>query len=87
MANEGQREGMIERTTVLGLVHVRVCSYPIGMAFSCRVDNVDPGANIARGRGKTRQEAEENAIASAELTLELRGATHALRVVTDRLRR
>ncbi len=66
-------------------VLVRVCSYPVGTSFSCRVDNADPGANIARGRGGTRAEAERNAIESAALALELRSATQALRDATKRL--
>lgn len=41
---------------------VHLTSYRIGETFHCTADNVSPGANIARTRGATREEAESKAI-------------------------
>ncbi len=41
---------------------VRLTTYRIGETYYCHADNVSPGANIARGRGATREEAENWAI-------------------------
>ncbi len=48
---------------------VRVCSYRLGDTFYCTVDNVDPGARIARGMGATREQAEGLALERAEARL------------------
>jgi hypothetical protein len=44
---------------------VRLSSYRLGGEYHCTADNVDPGANIARGRGATREEAERLALERA----------------------
>lgn len=59
-AEEHQRE---ER--VLGGWPAGVTTYRIGETWICKVDNVSPGATVARGRGKTRQEALEIATTAA----------------------
>jgi hypothetical protein len=41
---------------------VHLTSYRIGETFHCTADNVSPGANLARTRGATREEAENKAI-------------------------
>jgi hypothetical protein len=41
---------------------VHLTSYRIGEVFHCTADNVSPGANLARTRGATREEAEQKAI-------------------------
>jgi hypothetical protein len=41
---------------------VHLTSYRIGEVFHCTADNVSPGANLARTRGATREEAESKAI-------------------------
>jgi hypothetical protein len=41
---------------------VHLTSYRIGETFHCTADNVSPGANLARTRGATRDEAENKAI-------------------------
>ena len=41
---------------------VHLTSYRIGDVFHCTADNVSPGANLARTRGATREEAENKAI-------------------------
>ena len=48
---------------------VGIVSYRLGGRFICEVDNVSPGARIARAEGGTREEAEGEAIAAAERRL------------------
>jgi len=43
----------------------RLTSYKLGDTYHCSVDNVSPGAVIARTEGKTREEAENAAIEKA----------------------
>lgn len=45
---------------------VSVASYKIGGRYRCVVDNVSPGAWLARGEGATREEAEAQAVAQAK---------------------
>lgn len=40
---------------------VRFTSYRLGDRYHCQVDNVEPGAVIARAEGTTRDEAEQAA--------------------------
>ena len=42
-----------------------ITSYRIGDSFFCHVDNVSPGATVSRAEGKTREEAEKEALAKA----------------------
>ena len=44
----------------------RVTSYRVGDQFHCVVDNVSPGAWIARATAATREEAEREATQQAE---------------------
>ncbi len=37
---------------------VGIVSYRLGGRYCCEVDNVSPGARLARGEGATREEAE-----------------------------
>ncbi len=48
---------------------IRISSYRSGDKFFCKVDNVSPGACVARGEGATREEAEAAAIAEADKAL------------------
>lgn len=41
---------------------IRIVSYRIGQRCYCAIDNVDPGARLARGEGRTREEAETVAL-------------------------
>lgn len=41
---------------------VNVVSYQLGDTFHCTVDNVSPGAWIARSEGPTRDETEKKAL-------------------------
>jgi hypothetical protein len=44
---------------------VHLTSYRIGETFHCTLDNVSPGATLARTTGSTREEAESRAIQRA----------------------
>jgi hypothetical protein len=48
---------------------VGIVSYRLGDRFICEIDNVSPGARVARAEGATREEAERAAIAAAERRL------------------
>ena len=43
----------------------RVTSYKLGDTYHCSVDNVSPGAVVARTEGKTREQAENEAVEKA----------------------
>ncbi|MCY4587597.1 MAG: hypothetical protein OXB98_16295 [Bryobacterales bacterium] len=55
-----------ERTLELAGWPVRVTSYKLGGAYRAQADNVSPGANIARAKGATKEEAEQRVLAKAE---------------------
>ncbi len=44
---------------------VRVTSYRLGNEYIATVDNVSPGANLARRKGATREEAEAQVLERA----------------------
>ncbi|HEY2933764.1 MAG TPA: hypothetical protein VGK99_18665 [Acidobacteriota bacterium] len=44
---------------------IRIVSYKLGPNYICTVDNVDPGANLARSEAPSREEAESAAISKA----------------------
>jgi hypothetical protein len=48
---------------------VGIVSYKLGDRFICEIDNVNPGARVARAEGATRAEAERAAMESAERRL------------------
>ena len=62
-------EGYQRRRSELGGWPVGVVSYRLGERYVCEVDNVSPGAHIARGEGATREEAERAALETAERRL------------------
>jgi len=57
-------EYRVEKKELAGL-QVNVTSYKIGDFYHCHIDNIDPGATIARTEGLTREEAELAALARA----------------------
>jgi len=59
-----------ERTESVSPFKMHIVSYRLGDTFYCTIDNVDPGANIARGEGKSREDAESKAIGKAKERLE-----------------
>jgi hypothetical protein len=56
---------VVEREEVVGRWRVRLTSYRLGAEYLCVADDYDPGANIGRGRGPTREAAEAQALAAA----------------------
>ena len=48
---------------------VNVTSYRIGATYFCRIDNLDPGATIARTEAETYEEAFQGAMTKAESRL------------------
>lgn len=48
---------------------VGIVSYKLGERFICEIDNVNPGARVARAEGATREDAEREALESAERRL------------------
>ena len=58
-------EEYTERTEEIDGWSVHVVTYSLGDRFSCTIDNVDPGARIARAEGATRDEAERLALEKA----------------------
>jgi hypothetical protein len=44
---------------------IGIASYKLGGRYCCEVDNVSPGARLARGEGATRDEAEAEALNKA----------------------
>jgi hypothetical protein len=65
----GGAEELRSREEVVGGWRLRLTSYRFGGEFVCVAANVDPGANIARARGTSREEAEERALVQAERRL------------------
>ena len=60
-----------ERFHAIPPFQVHIVSYRLGDEFYCSVDNVDPGAVIARTKGSTRAEAESTALERAAKRLEV----------------
>jgi hypothetical protein len=48
---------------------VGIVSYKLGSRFICEIDNIDPGARLARAEGATREAAEEAAMVTAQRRL------------------
>ncbi len=49
---------------------IHLVSYKLGDEYFAKIDNVSPGAQIARSKGATKQEAEDKALAKAQTRLE-----------------
>jgi hypothetical protein len=49
---------------------VRMTSYKLGEKYFAKIDNVSPGARIARAEGATREEAESKATEDAQRRLQ-----------------
>jgi hypothetical protein len=58
-------EGYQRRQEQVAGWSVNVVSYKLGDRYLCEVDNVSPGARIARAEGATRDEAERRALDDA----------------------
>ena len=48
---------------------VRISSYGLGERYHATIENVDPGARIARAEGSTREQAEGEALEQAHRRL------------------
>ena len=48
---------------------VGIVSYKLGSRFICEIDNIDPGARLARAEGATRENAEQQAMVTAQRRL------------------
>ncbi len=53
------------RTEPVGEWELGVVSYKLGDRYVCEVDNVSPGAKLARAEGAAREEAETAALGKA----------------------
>ena len=59
-------EGYSRRQEQVGRWKVNIVSYKLGDQYYCAVDNVEPGATLARGQGSTLYEAEKKALDKAK---------------------
>ncbi len=59
-------ENYTERRDVIDRWPVNIVTYGIGDTYYCTIENVDPGARIARADGATREEVERAALAKAQ---------------------
>lgn len=57
------------RIESVGKWRIRIRSYRLGDIYVCRVDNVDPGAVIARAKSATREDAESQAVEEARAAI------------------
>ena len=61
-----QPEHYSERNLALSGWDARLVSYQLDDEWICKIDNVSPGAQVARATGATREDAENTALAKAE---------------------
>ncbi len=59
-----------ERRESVPPFQIHITSYKLHEIYYCWVDDVDPGAVIARSKGDTREEAEQKAVKKAKERLE-----------------
>jgi len=69
MSNTMEPSEHSERKLELAGWPVRLTTFKLGDTYHCTVDNVSPGARIARTEGKTKEEAEQKATEVAERRL------------------
>lgn len=53
----------------VGRWRINVVSYKLGDRYVCWVNNVEPGANLCKAEGETKNQAEERAIEKASQML------------------
>jgi hypothetical protein len=70
MSETFKPEDYRSRIESAGAWKLRVTSYKLADKYICTVDNVDPGATVARGEGTSREEAESRALAEARNRVE-----------------
>ena len=77
-------EEFTQRMSTLEGFEVRITGYKLLDWYLCKVDNVSPGATIARGEGKSAAAAEAEAVARATKALALtRRLQNARKALTD----
>ncbi|MBI4483865.1 MAG: hypothetical protein HY652_13385 [Acidobacteria bacterium] len=59
-------ENYSQRQEQVGPWKINIISYKLGDKYLCTVDNVQPGANLARGEGATKEEAERVTVSKAK---------------------
>ena len=62
-------EGYLQRRQQEAGWDINIRSYKLGETYHCEIDNVSPGAMIARGSGATREAAESDALEKARRRL------------------
>ena len=70
MTENLRSEGYQRRADTLAGWPIKIVGYRIGATHYCHIDNVSPGATIARANAASREAAEEEAIAKATGRLE-----------------
>ncbi len=55
-----------ERKEKIPPFEIRITSFRLAGEYICKVDNINPGATLARGKGTKREEAEAKALAKAK---------------------
>lgn len=78
MSDDIRADEQEQTASTLEGVAVRIFSWRIDGRYAARVETVDPGDSIGRGRGGSREEACAAAIAGAALRLGLTAARQAL---------
>jgi folate-dependent phosphoribosylglycinamide formyltransferase PurN len=63
-------EEFTERVEAVPPFQIHITSFRLGGTYHCIVDNVDPGAIIARSEGPTLEQAERKAVTRAKGKLE-----------------
>ena len=66
-------EDYTERKTEVEGWPINITTYKLGNEYRCKIDNVSPGATLARTAAGTREEAEQKALDRAK---ELLARTH-----------
>ena len=59
-------EDYTERNEDVGGWPVHIVTYRIGDKYYCTIDNVDPGARVARAEGATCEDVEREALEKAQ---------------------
>ncbi len=61
---------LTKRRETVGQFEINITTYRLGDTYYCSVDNVSPGAVVARGEGSTCEEAEAVAVQKARKRVE-----------------
>lgn len=75
-----------KRPIAINGIEVTIQSYRVGTRWAAKVETVDVGNSIGRASGETREAAENAAIESAKLVLDMRSAAAAFRTSASRLK-